>query len=86
MLAVLCLAGGGVSVFMNNIGALALMFPVTLSICARLGLSPARMLMPLSFATLLGGMCSLTGTPANLIVNDWRIAETGGGFGYFALG
>jgi di/tricarboxylate transporter len=86
VLAILCAAGAGISVFMNNIGALALMFPVTLSICARLGLSPARMLMPLSFATLLGGMCSLTGTPANLIVNDWRIAETGGGFGYFALG
>jgi di/tricarboxylate transporter len=44
------------------------------------------MLMPLSFATLLGGMCSLTGTPPNLVVNEWRIAETGGGFGYFSLG
>jgi di/tricarboxylate transporter len=86
VLAVLCVAGAAISVFMNNIGALALMFPVTLSICARLGLPPARMLMPLSFATLLGGMCSLTGTPANLVVNDWRIAQTGGGFDYFALG
>ncbi|TPG20086.1 cation transporter [Sphingomonas koreensis] len=86
VLALLCVAAAAISVVMNNIGALALMFPVTLSVCARLGLHPARMLMPLSFATLLGGMCSLTGTPANLIVNDWRIAETGGGFGYFALG
>lgn len=85
-LAVLCTVGAAVSVFMNNIGALALMFPVTLSVCTRLGISPARMLMPLSFATLLGGMCSLTGTPANLIVNEWRIAQTGGGFGYFDLG
>jgi len=85
-LAVLCVLGASVSVFMNNIGALALMFPVTLSVCARLGRHPGRMLMPLSFATLMGGMCSLTGTPANLIVNDWRIAETGGGFAYFALG
>jgi di/tricarboxylate transporter len=86
VLAILCAAGAAISVFMNNIGALALMFPVTLSLCARLGLPPARMLMPLSFATLLGGMCSLTGTPANLVVNDWRIAQTGHGFGYFALG
>lgn len=85
-LAMLCGAAASVSVFMNNIGALALVFPVALSVCARLGLSPARMLMPLSFATLLGGMCSLTGTPANLVVNDWRIAQTGGGFDYFALG
>lgn len=86
ILAIVCLAGGGVSVFMNNIGALALMFPVTLSLCARLEVPPARMLMPLSFATLLGGMCSLTGTPANLVINDWRIAQTGSGFGYFSLG
>lgn len=86
VLAILCVAGAGVSVFMNNIGALALMFPVTLSVCSRLGVHPGRMLMPLSFATLLGGMCSLTGTPANLVVNEWHIAETGGGFDYFSLG
>lgn len=85
-LATLCAIGASISVFMNNIGALALMFPVTLSVCARLRQHPARMLMPLSFATLLGGMCSLTGTPANLVVNAWRVAETGGGFSYFALG
>src|SRR3546814_3954138 len=41
--------------------------------------------MPLSFATLLGGLCSLTGTPANLIVNGWKISETGAGFAYFEL-
>ncbi|RIA37183.1 di/tricarboxylate transporter [Hephaestia caeni] len=85
-LAILCAAAAFVSVFMNNIGALALIFPVALSVCTRLGIAPARMLMPLSFATLMGGMCSLTGTPANLIVNDWKVAQTGGGFGYFAFG
>lgn len=85
-LAVLCAIGAFVSVFMNNIGALALMFPVALSVCARLGIPPARMLMALSFSTLLGGICSLTGTPANLVVNDWMIAQTGGGFGYFEIG
>jgi di/tricarboxylate transporter len=84
-LAVFCATGAFVSVFMNNVGALALMFPVTMSVCQRLNLSPARMLMPLSFATLLGGMCSLTGTPANLVVNQWLIDETGGGFSYFEL-
>jgi di/tricarboxylate transporter len=84
-LAIICTTGAFVSVFMNNIGALALMFPVTMSVCQRLELSPARMLMPLSFATLLGGMCSLTGTPANLVVNQWLTAETGRNFGYFEL-
>lgn len=86
VLAVVCCCGAFVSVFMNNIGALALMFPVALSVCARLRMPPGRILMPLSFATLMGGMCSLTGTPANLIVNQWKVNETGGSFGYFALG
>jgi di/tricarboxylate transporter len=84
-LAIICTTGAFVSVFMNNIGALALMFPVTMSVCQRLALSPARMLMPLSFATLLGGMCSLTGTPANLVVNQWLIGESGRDFSYFEL-
>lgn len=86
VLAVVCGCGAFISVFMNNIGALALMFPVALSVCARLQMPAARMLMPLSFATLLGGTCSLTGTPANLLVNQWKISETGGSFGYFTLG
>lgn len=85
VLAILCGTGAFVSIFMNNIGALALMFPVTLSVCARLKIAPGRMLMPLSFATLLTGTCSLTGTPANLIVNQWVIAETGRSMGYFEL-
>ncbi len=74
-----------ISVFMNNIGALALVFPVAMSVCARLSIAPAKVLMALSFATLLGGMCSLTGTPANLVVNQWVIDQTGKSLGYFEL-
>jgi di/tricarboxylate transporter len=85
VLAILCGTGAFVSIFMNNIGALALMFPVTLSVCARLNVAPGRMLMPLSFATLLTGTCSLTGTPANLVVNQWLVQETGKGMSYFDL-
>lgn len=85
VLVFLCATGALISVFMNNIGALALMFPVTLSVCSRIGIAPARVLMPLSFATLLGGMCSLTGTPANLVVNEWMAGEAGRDLGYFEL-
>ena len=85
LLALLCLIAAAVSVFMNNIGALALMFPVALSLSQRLHVAPGRILMALSFSTLLGGMCSLTGTPANLAVNQWMIAQTGRGMGYFEL-
>tara|TARA_R110002033_G_scaffold72943_1_gene124237 strand:+ start:33331 stop:35070 length:1740 start_codon:yes stop_codon:yes gene_type:complete len=85
VLLVLCGSGALISVFMNNIGALALMFPVAISVCARLSIPPARVLMALSFATLLGGICSLTGTPANLVVNEWVVSETGRNLGYFEL-
>lgn len=86
LLGVLCGTGAFISIFMNNIGALALLFPVALSLTHRLGLPPGRVLMALSFATLLGGMCSLTGTPANLVVNQWVVEETGRSMGYFTLG
>ena len=85
LLAVLCLTAAAVSVFMNNIGALALMFPVAMSLSQRLHVAPGRVLMALSFSTLLGGMCSLTGTPANLAVNQWMVSQTGRGMGYFDL-
>ncbi|RIV86204.1 cation transporter [Aurantiacibacter xanthus] len=85
ILAMLCAMGAAGSIFMNNIGALALLFPVALSVCAKLDIPSSRVLMPLSFATLLGGMCSLTGTPANLVVNEWKVLETGSGFGYLEL-
>jgi di/tricarboxylate transporter len=79
---IICL-GAGLSMFMNNIGALALMIPLTMSVCSHAGIPPKRMLMPLSFATLLGGTCSLIGTPANLIVSDVLAAERGSGFFFF---
>src|SRR5690606_28971523 len=86
MLLFLCTAGAALSVFMKNIGALALLFPVAISVCARLEIAPAKVLMPLSFATLLGGLCSLTGTPANLFVDQWFVSETGRNMDYFELG
>ncbi|OYW88455.1 MAG: SLC13 family permease, partial [Hyphomonas sp. 32-62-5] len=58
----------GLSAFMNNVGALALLMPIAIKTASRLGLSPGRVLMPLSFASILGGMTTLTGTPPNLIV------------------
>jgi di/tricarboxylate transporter len=48
--------------FMNNVGALALSLPVALSTARRHGYAPGLLLMPLSFATLLGGMTTLIGT------------------------
>src|SRR5690606_5013426 len=63
----LCALGAFLSIFMNNIGALALMMPLALSICERNDITLRQVMMPLSFATLMGGLCSVVGTPANLI-------------------
>jgi di/tricarboxylate transporter len=66
------------SAFMNNVGALALLMPVAIQLSARLQLPPGRVLMPLSFGSILGGMTTLIGTPPNLIVSAFR-AQTGAG-------
>ncbi|MBI1360484.1 MAG: cation transporter [Alphaproteobacteria bacterium] len=86
VVAVLSISGAFFSIFMNNVGALALMFPIAISLCARARIDLAQVLMPLSFATLLGGLCSIIGTPANLVVNDALRAASGHGFAFFDLG
>ena len=83
ILAILCALTAGISVFMNNIGALALMIPVATSVCRVSGLDQRRIMMPVSFAALLGGLCSIIGTPANLIVSNQLAAATGEGFAFF---
>ena len=69
--------------FMNNVGALALMLPVALRNAYRDGYAPAKSLMPLAFASLLGGMVTLIGTPPNLIIASFREREVGTPFGMF---
>ena len=68
---------------MNNVGALALLMPVGIQIAARLGLPPGRVLMPLAFGSILGGMTTLIGTPPNLIVSAFRAEAGGGSFAMF---
>lgn len=58
--------------FMNNIGALALLMPVAITIARRQGSSPSLLLMPLAFGSLLGGMLTLIGTPPNIIIAAYR--------------
>jgi di/tricarboxylate transporter len=74
-LAALMGLGAGLSAFMNNVGAMALLMPVAVQTAARLGLPPGRVLMPLAFGTILGGMTTLVGTPPNLIVAGFRPGE-----------
>lgn len=71
------------SVFMNNVGALALMMPVAMQIASRQNLAPGRVLMPMAFGSILGGMTTLIGTPPNLIVSGFRAENGFGGFAMF---
>ncbi|GAA6131273.1 SLC13 family permease [Halopseudomonas sabulinigri] len=82
-LAVLTLLGACLSAFMNNVGAMALLMPLALQLSAREGLPPGRVLMPLAFGTILGGMTTLIGTPPNLIVAGFRARQDLGSFGMF---
>jgi len=69
--------------FMNNVGALALLMPVALQTAAATGRSPAQLLMPLSFGSILGGLMTLMGTPPNIIIASYRQQVTGESFAVF---
>ena len=71
------------SAFMNNVGALALMLPVALKVAADAGRAPSQMLMPISFASLLGGLITLIGTPPNIIIASVREERLGVPFALF---
>ncbi len=82
LLIFLTLAAAGLSAFMNNIGVAALLLPVTIDICRTTGVSPSRLLMPMAFGSLLGGLTTMVGTPPNLLVS---IALQQGGYEPFEL-
>lgn len=75
--------GGVLSAFMNNVAALALLMPVDIQAARQAGRSPARSLMPLSFATILGGLATLIGTPPNIIIASYRNEALGAPFSMF---
>lgn len=72
-LAALTGLGAAISGFMNNVGAMALLMPIAMQLSGRLGMTPGQVLMPLAFATVLGGVTTLVGTPPNLIVSGFRV-------------
>lgn len=69
--------------FMNNVGALALLMPMAMQVATRQGLPPGRVLMPLAFGSILGGMTTMIGTPPNLVVSGFRAQNGLGSFTMF---
>jgi di/tricarboxylate transporter len=70
LIAVIMISSGIMSAFMNNIGVAALLLPVVMDLGKRTGHPPSRLLMPLAFGSLLGGLTTLIGTPPNILVSD----------------
>ena len=69
--------------FMNNIGALAIFMPVAIQLARKHKYSPSNILMPIAFASLLGGLTTLIGTPPNIIVSSFRAQSGEAPFGMF---
>ena len=69
--------------FMNNIGALSLLMPLAVRVAKSANRPYSPYLMPLAFASLLGGMTTLIGTPPNIIISAFRQDTTGAAFGMF---
>lgn len=82
-IAIMGAIGGLLSAFMNNVAALALLMPVDIQTAKKAGRAPGLSLMPLSFATILGGMATLIGTPPNIIIASIRERQMGEPFRMF---
>lgn len=83
---VMMLLIGGLSAFINNTAAVAIFIPVVLDVCRRTGASPGRILMPMSHAATIGGMCTLIGTSTNLVAHEFALSQGLPGFSMFELG
>jgi di/tricarboxylate transporter len=73
----------GLSGFMNNVAALALTMPLDIQAAQKAGRSPSLTLMPLAAATILGGLVTLIGTPANILISSYRERAAGQSFAMF---
>ncbi|AYG02296.1 SLC13 family permease [Gryllotalpicola protaetiae] len=85
LLVLLMVSVGVLGAVMSSTGVVAIFIPVVLSIAKRLGVSPRRLMMPLSFAALISGMLTLIATAPNLVV-DAELRRAGhAGFGFFSI-
>jgi len=82
MLAIFAL---GTSAFLNNTPIVAMLIPVVMSWCRRQHVAPSKLLIPLSFMTILGGCCSRIGTSTNLVVDGLMIKEGLPEMGFFEI-
>ncbi|MBX3277251.1 MAG: SLC13 family permease [Acidobacteria bacterium] len=82
-LAMIMVVVGAVSAFINNTAAVAIFMPIVLGLARELKASPSKLLMPLSFASMFGGVCTLIGTSTNILVNSIAVRNNQPAFGMF---
>ncbi len=82
-IAVMAVVGASLSAVINNVAALALLMPLDVETAAKAKRAASQTLMPLSFATILGGMITLIGTPPNIVIAEYRQDALGEPFGMF---
>ena len=83
LIAIIMLTCGVMSAFMNNVGATAMLLPAVVGISRRSNVPVSRLMIPLSFSSLLGGNMTLIGTPANILATNILIERGLPSFGFF---
>jgi di/tricarboxylate transporter len=85
LIAVIMVTAAVLSAFMSSTGTTAVLLPVVVSLAREARISPSRLLMPLAFASLLGGLLTLIGTPPNIVVSEQLAAAGLAPFSFFAF-
>lgn len=83
LIAVIMITAGVLSAFMNNIGATAVLMPVVISLARETRVSATKLLIPLAFASSMGGNLTLIGTPPNILASSALREYTGAGYQFF---
>jgi di/tricarboxylate transporter len=81
----LCLIAGSMSAFLNDTAVVLVLLPVALDLARRTGMPPSKLLIPLCYSALLGGMCTLVGTSTNLLVSEQAVAKGLAPMGMFEM-
>ena len=79
------ITAGVVSAFINNTAAVAVFIPVVLSLSREYDINPSRLLMPLSYVSIVAGTCTLIGTSTNILVSSMAAKAGVGAFGMFEM-
>ncbi|MCA9741935.1 SLC13 family permease [candidate division KSB1 bacterium] len=82
---IVLLTAGFVSAFINNTAAVAVFMPILITVCRTYKISPSKMLIPLSYVTIVGGTCTLIGTSTNILVSSMSAEHGFQPFGMFEL-